>query len=231
MSFCERTAPHVTCEPSILYFGTPVVLVSTLNEDGSANLAPISSAFWLTWRAVIGVASFSQTAVNLMRTGECVLNLPSPAEVRAVDAIARTTGTHPVPAFKQAMGYVYEPDKFARAGMAPVASETVAAQRALECPIQLEAVFAAQHGINDDNPDLRGLVSLFELRITRVHVHPSLLMAGHPNRIDPDKWSPLIMNFQKFYGLRPEQVHGSRLAEIPEEAYRSSDVDRARASA
>jgi flavin reductase (DIM6/NTAB) family NADH-FMN oxidoreductase RutF len=144
---------------------------------------------------VIGVASFSQTAVNLMRTGECVLNLPSPAEVRAVDAIARTTGTHPVPAFKQAMGYVYEPDKFARAGMAPVASETVAAPRALECPIQLEAVFAAQHGINDDNPDLRGLVSLFELRITRVHVHPSLLMAGHSNRIDPFTYNELTLSF------------------------------------
>ena len=38
---------HQSIEPAILYFGTPVVLVSTLNEDGSANLAPMSSAFWL----------------------------------------------------------------------------------------------------------------------------------------------------------------------------------------
>ena len=41
---------HSVIEPGILYFGAPVVLVSTLNEDGSANLAPMSSAFWLGWR-------------------------------------------------------------------------------------------------------------------------------------------------------------------------------------
>ena len=43
---------HVTSEPGILYFGTPVVLISTTNEDGSYNLAPMSSAFWLGWRCL-----------------------------------------------------------------------------------------------------------------------------------------------------------------------------------
>ncbi len=38
---------HETIDPAILYFGTPVVLVSSTNEDGSPNLAPISSAWWL----------------------------------------------------------------------------------------------------------------------------------------------------------------------------------------
>ena len=35
---------HRTVEPAILYFGTPVVLVSSQNEDGSPNVAPMSSA-------------------------------------------------------------------------------------------------------------------------------------------------------------------------------------------
>ncbi|WDZ98355.1 flavin reductase family protein [Herbaspirillum sp. WKF16] len=211
--------PHVVAEPSILYLGTPVALVGTVNEDGTHNLAPISSVFWLGWRGVLGIASASQTARNLLRTGECVLNLPSVNEVSAVDRIARTTGTYPVSEFRKAMGYVHEPDKFGRAGMTRVSSETVGAARALECPIQLEAVLAAAHGIADDNEALRGAISLIEVRIQRVHVHPDLLMAGHANRIDPDKWSPLIMSFQKFYGLSG-QVHPSRLADIPEEAYR-----------
>lgn len=51
-----------------------------------------------------------------------------------------------------------------------------------------------------------------------MHVHPDVLMDGHANRIDPDKWTPLIMSFQKFYGLSG-QVHASRLSEIPEQAY------------
>jgi len=107
-----------------------------------------------------------------------------------------------------------------------VGSDTVKAPRALECPIQLEAVVAAVHGIGEDSDELRGFISLIEVRIQRVHVHPDLLMEGHADRIDPDKWSPLIMNFQKFYGLSG-QVHASRLAEIPERAYRSPDIDRA----
>jgi flavin reductase (DIM6/NTAB) family NADH-FMN oxidoreductase RutF len=211
-------SPHVVSEPHILYLGTPVVLISTVNEDGTHNLAPMSSAFWLGWRGVLGLAADSQTTRNLLRTGECVLNLPSANEVSAVDRIARTTGRNPVSEFRQALGYVYEPDKFGRAGMTRVAADTVAASRALECPTQLEAVVAAVHGIGEDSDDLRGFIKLFEVRVQRVHVHPDLLMAGHANRIDPDKWSPLIMNFQKFYGLSA-QVHPSRLAEIPEDAY------------
>ena len=31
-----------TVEPKILYFGTPLALISSLNEDGTTNLAPIS---------------------------------------------------------------------------------------------------------------------------------------------------------------------------------------------
>ncbi|GAB2913207.1 hypothetical protein GCM10022245_55230 [Streptomyces mayteni] len=42
----EHTAArHVTIEPSILYFGTPVVLLTMENRDGSFNLAPMSSAW------------------------------------------------------------------------------------------------------------------------------------------------------------------------------------------
>lgn len=155
---------------------------------------------------------------SLRRTGECVLNLPSIHEVGAVDRIARTTGRYPVSEFRQGLGYVHEPDKFGRAGMTRIAADTVGAARALECPIQLEAVVAAFHGIGEDSDTLRGAINAIEVRIQRVHVHPDLLVAGHPNRIDPDKWSPLIMSFQKFYGLGG-QVHPSRLAEIPEQAY------------
>jgi flavin reductase (DIM6/NTAB) family NADH-FMN oxidoreductase RutF len=218
---------HVVAEPNILYLGTPVALVATVNEDGTHNLAPISSVFWLGWRGVLGIASASQTARNLQRTGECVLNLPSIGEVGAVDRIARTTGTYPVSEFRKSMGYVHERDKFGRAQLTRVKSDTVGAARALECPIQMEAVLAATHGMSEDSDELRGFISLFEVRIQRVHVHPELLMDGHANRIDPDKWSPLIMSFQKFYGLSG-QVHPSRLAEIPERAYRSPDIDRAR---
>jgi hypothetical protein len=45
-------------------------------------------------------------------------------------------------------------------------------------------------------------------------------MRDDANRIDPDKWRPLIMSFQQFYGLAPHQLHDSELAKIPESLYR-----------
>ena len=44
-----------TVEPKVLYFGTPVVLISSANPDGTTNLAPMSSAWWLGYTAMLGV--------------------------------------------------------------------------------------------------------------------------------------------------------------------------------
>ena len=128
---------HITSEPAILYFGTPVVLISTVSEDGSCNLAPMSSAFWLGWRCVLGLSAVSKTPQNMRRTGECVLNLASIDNVAAVNRLARTTGSDPVPPAKTLRGYRFEPDKFGISGLTPVASETVAPARVLECPTVL----------------------------------------------------------------------------------------------
>jgi hypothetical protein len=57
------------------------------------------------------------------------------------------------------------------------------------------------------------------VEIVGAHVEERLLVAGREDRIDPDAWRPLIMSFCRFYGLGGE-VHPSRLAEIPESAYR-----------
>ncbi|MCI1187399.1 flavin reductase family protein [Hymenobacter sp. DH14] len=221
---------HQLSEPAILYFGTPVVLISTINPDGSANLAPMSSVFWLGWRGVLGLAAPSQTTQNLLRTGQCVLNLPSVDLVGAVNRLALTTGSDPVPAGKQQKGYRTERDKFGRAGLTPEPALTVAPPRVRECPVQLEAVLEAAHGIAETDEQVRGRLLNLEVRIQRVHLDESILLVGHPNRVDPDKWRPLIMSFQQFYGLGP-QVHESTLATIPEALYRSPDVDHARTTA
>ena len=218
---------HKAIEPAILYFGTPVVLISTLNEDGTYNLAPMSSVFWLGWRCMLGLTAFSKTPQNMIRTGECVLNLPSVNEVAAVNRLALSTGSNPVPEFKLHKGYRHESDKFGIAGLTPVPSETVAPPRVRECPVQLEAVVEATHHLAAEDAVQRGFTVCIEVRIQRVHLEESLLMDGELNRIDPDKWRPLIMSFQKFYGLGAE-LHASKLAEIPESMYRSPDMSRAR---
>lgn len=210
---------HRTIEPAILYFGTPVVLVSSLNEDGSPNVAPMSSAWWLGWSCLLGFGARSKTPANILRTGECVLNLPSVDQVGAVDRLARLTGSNPVPPHKVAMGYQYEPDKLGVAGLTAEESQIVAPPRIRECPVQLEAVLENSHPIAESDPARKGNLIALEVRIVRVHIEEHLLLEGHENRIDPDAWRPLIMSFCQFYGL-DARVHSSRLADIPESAYR-----------
>jgi len=199
---------HRTIEPTILYWGTPVVLISTLNEDGSPNVAPMSSAWWLGWSCMLGLGAMGKTSENLIRTRECVLNLPSADQVTIVDRLALTTGKDPVPEKKAAWGYRYEGDKFGLAGITPAPSQTVAPPRIAECPVQMEGV------VKEVRPfGLNVSANAFEVHITRLHVEESLLKGEGPRpHIDVEKWRPLIMTFCRFFATG-EEVHPSRLAE------------------
>lgn len=209
LRFGWPVAIHRTIEPWILYLGTPVVLISTRNEDGSANLAPISSAWWLDKTGMIGMGTRSHTVANLRRERECVLNLPSVELVTEVDRLALTTGSNPMPAYKRAMNFRYVKDKFGAAGLTKMASVVVAPPRVAECPVQLEGrvMSIRQFGEPEDH------CAAIEIRVVRTHIHESILKLGHRHHIDPDKWRPLIMSFLEFYGLG-QQVHPSRLAEV-----------------
>jgi flavin reductase (DIM6/NTAB) family NADH-FMN oxidoreductase RutF len=222
---------HLLGEPPILYFGTPVVLISSENEDGSANLAPMSSAFWLGWRCILGLAAASKTTENLKRTGECVLNLPSDEQADAVDRLALTTGSDPVPPRKAARGYRHEKHKFAVAGLTPVPSHLVAPPRALECPVHLEGKVEHWRGLAENDDKVQGLTVIFEVRVQRGHLARSIIRNGDRNRVDPDKWRPLIMSFARFYALAPGQLLEATLARVPEDLYLTADVDRARSEA
>jgi flavin reductase (DIM6/NTAB) family NADH-FMN oxidoreductase RutF len=212
---------HRTIDPAILYFGTPVVIISTLNPDGNANLAPMSSAWWLGDRCMLGLDPTSQTPRNLQRTGECVLNLPSVEQLDGVNRLALTTGTSTLPPHKRARGYRPERDKFRCSGFTPIPAECVEPPRVAECPVHLEAVLESSWPAAP--PLGTGGVHhppfAWQVRVVRVHVDEGVVMPGHPNRIDPDRWRPLIMSFQHFYGLGP-RLGDSRLAKVPEEHYR-----------
>ncbi|MYS80583.1 flavin reductase family protein [Embleya scabrispora] len=198
---------HVSIEPRVLYFGTPVVLVSTSNEDGSANLAPMSSAWWVGQSCMLGLDESSKTTENLIASGECVLNLASSALVGAVDRLALLTGTRVVPDHKLRKGYRFERHKFGAAGLSETASEVVRPPRVQECPVQLEAVVDRVHAFGEKDS---GVVAV-DVRVVRVHVEESLLVPGSRRHIDADRWDPLIMKFCEFYG-DGRNLHPSKLA-------------------
>jgi flavin reductase (DIM6/NTAB) family NADH-FMN oxidoreductase RutF len=198
---------HLVPGLKVLYFGTPVVLVSTLNPDGTANLAPMSSAWWLGQSAMLGMGDNSQTAANLQRHGECVLNLPSSVMVDAVDRIALTTGKSEITGYKLAQGYRHVPDKFALAGLTAQESDLVGPPRVRECPIQLECTVTRATPFGSPDVSAHG----YEVRVLRAHVEESLVIPG-TSYVDPLRWDPLIMKFCDFFG-GGINVHPSRLAE------------------
>ncbi|GAA5195826.1 flavin reductase family protein [Rugosimonospora acidiphila] len=197
---------HVVPGLKVLYFGTPVVLISSRNPDGSANLAPMSSAWWLHQSCMLGLANSGQTTANLLRERECVLNLPSSSLVDAVDRLALTTGKPEISEYRRAQGYRYEPNKFAAAGLTEQASELVSPPRVAQCPIQLECRLVAVHPFASA-PNLNA----FEVEVLRAHVEESLVIPG-THYVDPIGWDPLIMKFCEFFG-EGHNLHPSRLAE------------------
>lgn len=182
--------------PPVLYFGTPIVLITTQQADGSTNISPMSSAWALDDRVVLGLGDAGQCLANLRRSGECVINLPDARLWSHVEAIARCTGADPVPAHKQAMGYAFEPDKFARAGLTRAPSQVVAPPRIAQCPLQLEARVVAMHRCGSDPTEGTMIV---ETRVERVHAHADIVMPGSQH-IDTTRWSPMLYVFRHYFG-------------------------------
>jgi flavin reductase (DIM6/NTAB) family NADH-FMN oxidoreductase RutF len=208
----------IVIEPPILYFGTPVVLTSTTNEDGTANLAPISCIWWLGWSCILGLDVSSKTTRNLKREHQGVLNLPSAQLVSAVDRLACLTGSNPIPDHKKKMGYRYEPNKFEAAGLTSIASDLVKALRVRECPVQLEAVVEGVRPFGEKDLGMPFPAVALEMRVVRVHVHESIVVTGKRNRIDPEKWRPLITSFRQYFGLG-SPLHSSRFSQFPEATF------------
>lgn len=186
--------------PSILYFGTPVVLITTRNPDGSTNITPMSSAWALANRIVIGLTGGGQGLANLRREQECVLNLAGEDMHRSVERIAPTTGRQPVPPWKQATGYRHEGDKFALGGWHAVPSLAVKPPRIMECPLQLEARLL----LDVDRPldawsDGPGGYAILELEVLHVHAHEDVTVPD-TQHVDPQRYRPLFYLFRHYVG-------------------------------
>ena len=109
----------------------PIAWVSTLNEDGSANLAPFSFFTGTTSEppGLLFVASRREdgpkdTVRNAERTGELVVNVVTE---ELAEAMCASSGDYP-----------YGDDEFVRAGVKKLASERVGPPRVAESLVSME---------------------------------------------------------------------------------------------
>lgn len=196
------TGTHQRVEPRILYFGTPVALISTLNDDRTPNLAPISSVWALGMTIVLGFGATGQTARNLAKRPELVVNLLAADQWEYAERLAPLTGRNPVPEGKPP-GCRFEADKFGAAGLSPLESELVEPPRVARSPLHLEA------RVRHLRPDESGDHVVVEAEVARVHASRELVVPGSEH-IDPARWNPLVYNFRHYFGLGPELGHSHR---------------------
>ena len=200
LAAAQDDSAHIAIKPSVLYVGTPVALVTSLNADGTTNISPMSSVWALADRVVLGMTSTSKGRENVVRARELVINFPTPELWRRVEAIARATGRDPVPPRKEKIGYEFVADKFETSGFTPEKSEIVQPLRIAECPIQFEAEVLAVHAPGGEWPgDRPEAFQIVEARVPRVHAHRGVVIPG-TNHIDAAKWSPLLYVFRHYFG-------------------------------
>lgn len=152
----------------------PIAWVSTLNENGTANLAPFSfftgiTSEPLTCLICVGRHSDGRkkdTWVNVERTRELVIHAVS-------DALA-----HPMNTTSRA--FPYGVDEFEAAGVTKAASEKVAAPRIAEAPVAMEC--RLDRIVEVGAPGDESAVIICEVLLW--HVHDDLLVNG---RIDMER--------------------------------------------
>ena len=157
----------------------PIAVVSTLNQDGSNNVAPFS--FFTAVSASPMIVAFSplirsstgemkDTPRNIFREKEFVINFVSQGIVEKVNATSKELA--------------YGEDEFIASGLTPIESDFVKARRVQESLIHFECIYR-DHLSYGDQP---GCGQIITGEVKKVHVHESLLDQG---RIDTDKFSPV----------------------------------------
>lgn len=151
----------------------PIAWVSTLDEEGRANLAPFSFFGGLTSDPPTVMVSVGRrkgvrkdTARNLLATGEAVVHIPS----RALAAAMVATSAE-VPAGV---------DEFDLARLPRRASSCVRPWRVEGAPVAMEARVVAHHEVGRSGNDV------FFLEVVRLHVDDAVLVDGVPDPVRLD---------------------------------------------
>ncbi|WP_039056992.1 flavin reductase family protein [Enterobacter sp. Bisph1] len=170
------------------YYGFPVFLVTTQDNEGNDNISAASSSISLGEKIIIGISKGSKTWHNFIAGSDAVINIPDHTLWENVEQIGRLTGGDTLTENQIKWGTEISHDKFTRAGLHTEASVDVAPPRVAECPIQAECRLVSTSD--------KGKFMLVELDIVNLWVENTLL--GENDIVDSSKWKPLIFNFREY---------------------------------
>lgn len=157
----------------------PIAVVSTLNEDGTNNVAPFS--FFTAVSASPMIIAFSpfirsatgkmkDTPVNILREKEFVVNFVTEDTAKIINQ----TSTE----------LEYGEDEFKFAGLTPLDSEVVKAKRVKESPIHFECKFRDRLSYGETP----GAGQIITGEVVKIHVNEDIYDKG---RIITSKFKPV----------------------------------------
>jgi flavin reductase (DIM6/NTAB) family NADH-FMN oxidoreductase RutF len=177
----------------------PIAVVSTLNEDGTNNLAPFSFFTAVSAKPMIiafsplvrsSSASLKDTPRNIHREKEFVVNFVTEETLDKVNLASTELN--------------YGEDEFAYSGLTPIASEMVKAKRMLESPIQFECLFRDSLSYGEG----AGSGQIITGEVVRVHVDERVLIDG---KISTDLFKPVGRGAGQDWILCDHRIQRERL--------------------
>jgi flavin reductase (DIM6/NTAB) family NADH-FMN oxidoreductase RutF len=157
----------------------PIAFVSTINEDGTNNLAPFSfftaisaSPMIIAFSPLIRVATgdIKDTPRNIIRQGEFVINFVSEKIINQVNECSQEL--------------VYGEDEFKASGLTPLESEIIAPRRVKESLIHFECKFRDRISYGENI----GAGQLITGEVVKIHVSKEIYDQG---RISTEKYQPI----------------------------------------
>jgi flavin reductase (DIM6/NTAB) family NADH-FMN oxidoreductase RutF len=157
----------------------PIAVVSTLNEDGTNNVAPFS--FFTAVSAKPMIIAFSplirsstgeikDTPRNILRSKEFVINFVHEELAQKINMCSTELP--------------YGEDEFTHSGLTPIDSETIGPKRILESKIHFECVY--RDSLNYGDKPGAGMIITGEVK--KVHVDESIYDSG---RIVTSEFAPI----------------------------------------
>lgn len=154
----------------------PIAFASTIDENGVNNLSPFS--FFNVFSAAPPILIFSPA-----RNGRTNKTKDTYNNVKAIPEVVINIVNYDILHQMSLSSSPYAPgvDEFIKAGLTPIASETIRPMRVLEAPVQFECKVNQVIELGDQG----GAGNLVICEVTKIHIHEEIL--GEDGMIDQHK--------------------------------------------
>ncbi len=199
----------------------PIAFASTIDENGVNNLSPFS--FFNVFSAAPPILIFSPARNGRTNTTKDTYN-----NVKAIPEVVINIVNYDILHQMSLSSSPYAPgvDEFVKAGLTPLASETIRPMRVQEAPVQFECKVNQVIELGDQG----GAGNLVICEVTKIHIHEEIL--GEDGMIDQHKinlvarmggnWYCHANEASMFEVVKPLTTVGVGFDQLPEDVKASS---------